>query len=181
MKHQLINYAPLLALVGWAAVVDLRERRIPNWLTLLLILGGMARSFMAASAVGPGASVLGIFAGAAIPLALFAIGAMGGGDVKLMAGVGAWLGPWPVLAVLVVEKVIGLAIVLVQSAVQGKTRALLHNSAVVAVNLVHIRDVGVDHVSGTGRACRSVARPLPFAVPTLLAVVVVVLSQATRP
>jgi len=168
-----IKFAPLLVLLVWAAVVDLRQRRIPNWLTLLLIASGFARSFMVGGAVGPAGAVLGIFAGAAIPFMLFAMGAMGGGDVKLMAGVGAWLGPWPALAVLVTEKIVGLAIVVAQAAWQGRLAALLGNSAVVAVNVLHIREVGIDHVSGTGRSCRSVSRPLPFAVPALISVIIV--------
>jgi prepilin peptidase CpaA len=175
----LIQFAPLLALTLWAALIDLRERRIPNWLTLLLILSGLARSVLFATSVGPAWALLGMFAAAIIPFALFAIGAMGGGDVKLMAGIGVWLGVWPALAVLACEKVIGLIIVLVQAAWQGRLAALLGNSAVVAVSILHIKDIGADHVEKTGRGCRSIARPLPFAVPTLIALVLV-LSQLRR-
>ena len=173
MPRVLINLAPLLALMFVAAVVDLRRRVIPNWLTVLLMLSGLAHGFLAHGFHGLLESALGLLAGAAIPFVLFAIGAMGGGDVKLMAGVGAWLGPGPVLLVLVCEKIIGLLIVLAQALWQGRLTALVSNSAVVAVNILHIKDVGVDHVMGTGQGCRSVARPLPFAVPALLAVLFV--------
>ena len=175
MLHGLLNYAPLLALLAWAAVVDLRERRIPNWLTLLAILGGIAQSFCAHGTVSPLNSALGILAGAAVPFVLFAIGAMGGGDVKLMAGVGAWLGPWPTFAVLILEKILGLMIVLTQAAFQGRTRVLFRNSAIVAVNLLYLKDVGLEHARRTGLESRSVDRPLPFAVPALIAVVLVIL------
>ena len=134
---------------------------------------GLTHGLLARGPHGVLGSGLGILAGAAIPFALFAIGAMGGGDVKLMAGVGAWLGAGPVLLVLVCEKVIGLLIVLAQALYEGRLVALFSNSAVVAVNILHIREVGVEHVSGTGRGCRSVSRPLPFAVPALLAVLFV--------
>ena len=36
--QNLAVFAPLLALVGYAAVTDLRARRIPNWLTLTVVL-----------------------------------------------------------------------------------------------------------------------------------------------
>jgi prepilin peptidase CpaA len=174
--HQLISYAPLLLLLVWAAAVDLRRRRIPNWLTGLLILSGLAQSFLPGQAVTPTASLIGMLAGAGVPFLLFAIGAMGGGDVKLMAGIGAWLGPMPAFAVLVVEKILGLIIVITQAVFERQMPTLLRNSAVVAVNLLYVKDVGLDHAARTGRDCRSIRRPLPFAVPTLAAVVLVILK-----
>lgn len=180
MSLAVLSYAPLFVLLAWAAIQDIRSRRIPNWLTLLMAAGGVAQSFLATRTVSPGGSLLGIPAAAAVPLVLFAIGAVGGGDVKLMAGVGAWMGPGRALAVLVVEKIIGLAIVLTQAAVQRRTRLLLRNSAVVAANLLYINEVGLDHASQTGRSCRSVDKPLPLAVPVLLAVAIVVLRAGAH-
>src|ERR1700676_4153784 len=106
MTHDLLRCAPLLLLLTVAAYIDMRERRIPNWLNLLIILSGIAQSFFATRLVWPGVLILGVFVGAAIPFVLFAIGALGAGDVKLMAGVGAWVGPIPSLIVFVVEKVV---------------------------------------------------------------------------
>ena len=171
--HGIVAFAPLLALLCWAAVVDLRERRIPNWLNLLLILSGLAQSLLPGHWLTLTQSLLGLFAAAFVPFILFALGAIGAGDVKLMAGMGAWLGPVPAIAVLIVEKVIGLTIVLLQAASQRRIRVLFRNSAVVAVNLLHVKDVGLEHAAETGLGCRSVSRPLPFAVPVLMAVVLV--------
>jgi prepilin peptidase CpaA len=169
-----------LALLAWAAVVDLRERRIPNWLNLLLILGGLAQSLLPGHWLTPMQSLLGIFVAGFVPFILFALGALGAGDVKLMAGIGAWLGPMPTIAVLIVEKVIGLAIVLLQAASERRMGVLLRNSAVVAVNLLHIKDIGFEHAAQSGRERRSVSRPLPFAVPLLMAVVLVLWGMAWR-
>jgi prepilin peptidase CpaA len=167
----------MLLLMGWAAVIDWRERRIPNWINGLLIAGGLVQSWFAAHTVTPGQSVLGLLVGAALPFALFVLGAAGAGDVKLMAGAGAWLGPQGALALYVIEKILGLLIVVTQAAWQGRTRVLLRNSAIVAVNLLYVREVGVEHAARTGRSCRSVDRPLPFAVPALAAAVLVVLHM----
>jgi prepilin peptidase CpaA len=109
---------------------------------------------------------------------MFAIGAVGGGDVKLLAGIGAWLGPWAVFQVFCVEAVIGMVIVLAQAAAQGRTQTLLRNSAVLAVNLAHVNDVGLDHVKATGQSSRSVDRPLPYAVPVLIAVLILLAWNA---
>lgn len=179
MLHASLQFAPMLLLMACAAVIDWRERRIPNWLNGLLIVGGLAQSCVAAHTVTPGQSVLGLLAGASLPFVLFALGAAGAGDVKLMAGAGAWLGPWGALGLYVIEKVLGLLIVLTQAAWQGRTRLLLRNSAVVAVNLLYVRQVGVEHAAQTGRSCRSIDRPLPFAVPALAAAVLVVLHMGS--
>jgi prepilin peptidase CpaA len=172
--HTLARFAPLLALLCWAAIIDFRERRIPNWLNLLLILSGIGQSLMPGSVLTLWQSMLGLAAAAVVPFLLFALGALGAGDVKLMAGVGAWLGPVPAVVVLIVEKVIGLTIVIAQAASQRRMRVLFRNSAVLAVNFLHVQDIGLEQTARTGRACRSVERPLPFAVPVLIAVVLVV-------
>jgi prepilin peptidase CpaA len=163
----------MLVLLVVAAGIDLRSRRIPNWLNLLLILSGIAQSFLPNGTTTPGGSLLGLFAAALVPFLLFALGAVGGGDVKLMAGIGAWLGPIPAIAVLIVEKLLGLIIVLTQAAAQRRTSALLRNSAVLTANLLYVKDVGIEQVARTGRGCRSIDGPLPFAVPALLAVLLV--------
>jgi prepilin peptidase CpaA len=171
--HQLLVWVPLLALLACAAVQDLRLRRISNRLTFLMALSGLAQSFVWSHPVSPASSLLGLLAGFGLAFVLFGLGALGGGDVKLLAGLGAWIGPRLVFGVFLVEAVLGLVIVLAQAVYQGRLRKLLDNSAVLAVNLVHVGDVGVDHVAHTGRSCQSVDRPLPYAVPVMAAAVAV--------
>ncbi len=68
-----------------AAVWDWRERRIPNW----LCLGGLLGAFILNDCVF---ALKGLALALAIHLPLFALRATGGGDVKLMAALGALLG-----------------------------------------------------------------------------------------
>jgi len=173
----LIQYAPLLVLLVVACGTDLRARRIPNWLTFTTVLAGLLQSFTAIHTVGPYGSVLGLLSGFGLTFVLFALGALGGGDVKLMAGVGAWIGPMPTVAVFSVTALIGMVIVLVQALWQGRLRSLLLNTTVLTINLVHLQDVGIEHAQATGKSCRSVDRPLPYAVPVLLAVILILARQ----
>ncbi len=117
--------------------------------------------------------MLGLLAGFALPLLLFIIGALGAGDVKLLSGIGAWMGAAGVGQVFAVEAVLGILLVLAQAAVTGRLRTLLRNSTVLAINLWHVNDVGLEHVTATGRSCRSIDRPLPFAVPVFAATLIV--------
>ena len=168
-----IRLIPLFVLLVWAAAVDLRARRIPNWLTLTVAITGLTQSFFAARTTSPGSAVLGLLVGFTLPFLLFAIGALGGGDVKLLAGVGAWVGPGPALAVFALAAIVGMVVVIAQALYQRRLGTLVSNSALLTVNLIHLNDVGVEHAAATGQSCRSVDRPLPYAVPVLAGTAIV--------
>jgi prepilin peptidase CpaA len=81
------------AVVGSAAVIDdLTRRQIANWIPALAFCSGLILKSTQSGWRGAGASLLGTLAGAAVFLAFYLAGGMGGGDVKLMAGFGALLG-----------------------------------------------------------------------------------------
>jgi prepilin peptidase CpaA len=175
MIPKVLTLLPMLALLTWAAVQDVRTRRIRNWLTLSLAGSGLLASLVPHGGVTPTQSLMGLGVGFAIPFALFVLGALGGGDVKLLAAIGAWIGPADVFRVFVVAAIVGLVIVLVQCTAQGKLFALFRNSAVLTMNLMHVGELGARHLAETGQACRSIDRPLPYAVPLLAATLIVTL------
>jgi prepilin peptidase CpaA len=177
----LLMCVPMVALLTWAAAVDLRVRRIPNWLTVALMLSGFAQSFTWAHTVTPGQSALGFLTGFAITFVLFALGALGGGDVKLLAGLGAWLGPTQTVLVFAIAALIGMVIVLAQAARRGRLKRLFQNSAVIATHLVFAGD-GIDsgQAAEMGHACSGGAgadKPLPYAVPVFIATALLLASR----
>jgi prepilin peptidase CpaA len=90
-----------------AAVIDGWKLKVPNWLTAHLILGGLAFCAWSAGWAGLVWSLEGAALGLALLLPLYAIGGMGAGDVKLLAGVGAWVGPALTLRAFVASAVVG--------------------------------------------------------------------------
>ncbi len=76
----------LLALAAWT---DLRRREVPNWLTFPAMVLGLGVAWFTRGWPGLGDSILGLLAGGGILFLPFFLGAMGGGDVKLLAAVGA--------------------------------------------------------------------------------------------
>lgn len=74
-----------------AAVIDGLQLKVPNWITYPMIVSGWLYSFAAFGLEGLGWSLLGTVIGLALLLPAYAIGGMGAGDVKLLAGVGAWV------------------------------------------------------------------------------------------
>jgi prepilin peptidase CpaA len=170
---QWLSLAPLWAMLCIAAVIDWRERRIPNWLTGLMLLSGIAGGFLPGHLTSPSQAILGMFAGLALQFPAFVLQARHGGDVKLLAGLGAWVGPWIAFKIFIAECVVGMIIVLVQSAKQGRLSVLFRNSAVLSASLINIDRIGADAVCETGKACQSIERPLPYAVPVLVATLIV--------
>ena len=95
-----------------AAIIDGRALRVPNWLTYHFVLGGWAYAYWSGAGGHLLWSLEGSLVGLMTLLPLYAIGGMGAGDVKLMAGVGAWIGPtltiWAFLCSAIVGGAMGL-------------------------------------------------------------------------
>ena len=98
---------------------------------------------------------------------------LGGGDVKLLAAIGAWVGSGPAVMVFMVEAVLGLGIVLVQAASQRRTGVLFRNSALIAANFAGVSEIGLQNAVETGKSYQAIKRPLPFAVPVFFATLIV--------
>lgn len=76
-----------------AMAVDLRYLKIPNLLTMSLCLGGVVHHVIDSGLLGGVFSLSGAVVGFVLLFLPFAIGAFGAGDVKMVAALGAWLGP----------------------------------------------------------------------------------------
>jgi prepilin peptidase CpaA len=102
-------------IVGAAAcATDLHSRRIPNWLTFGAAAAAIATHYAIAGQSGAQYAASGWVIGLFVFLPLFLLGGMGAGDVKLLAALGAWLGPKDALMLAgyasIAGGVIGLAI-----------------------------------------------------------------------
>jgi len=114
-------------LVGIAAWRDFTTHRIPNWLSVTGLATGLAlRAPLGLHALEIGLEGVGL--ALAVSLLLYALRAIGGGDVKLLAAVGAFLGFPDVISALGVMAVLGGAFAIVSVTRRGLLPLLLLNT-----------------------------------------------------
>lgn len=136
MSHLLtLKFLALLAMVGVAVVTDLRDRRIPNWLT---VSGAATALVLSAVEVGgfPTAALVGLVVALGLMIPLFALGAFGAGDVKLLAAVGAFVGASGLPSVVVYGTFLGGVIGILMSIRRGVILPVLIQTTGVFLYLV---------------------------------------------
>jgi prepilin peptidase CpaA len=104
-----VNTALTVTLVATCAVAawfDVRENRLPNWLTVSAFVVALGlRAGLGWGELGTGALGAGITFVLALPF--FLVGGAGGGDVKFLTAVGAYLGPGRLPTALFVMAIVG--------------------------------------------------------------------------
>ncbi len=131
MAAESMAYILLAGVLVTAAATDATTGRVPNWLTLPAIAAGLLGWTLVGLWGGggedlghaAGASVLGMLCGLIPYGAAFYAGGIGGGDVKLMAAVGAVSASWQVvLGTTVYALLLAVVLALVQVVRHGLAR-----------------------------------------------------------
>ncbi len=164
----IVEVASLAALLCGAVVFDLRSRRIPNRLVLAGIGLALALHAVAPIAASPAlagpqwwAPLAGLGTGLAVLMPLHLLHAMGAGDVKLMAMVGAFIGAPAVLGAALCTLLAGGLLSLV----------FMFGRGVAAQALANVRFLLTDWVlrAGSGQGARfaplhATAARLPYGI-----------------
>jgi prepilin peptidase CpaA len=164
-----------------AAVIDGWKLKVPNWLTLPLIVSGWALGLLhniglleGTGEGGVGAALAGTALGFALLLPVYAIGGMGAGDVKMQMGFGSWVGAffglWPALAIIwwafAVAVLIGGFMALVMMAVRGQYRRNIDNTRAIVGDWLGAKGVG--DVADKAAARKPRMHLLPYGIPLCL-------------
>lgn len=97
----IVSFILLMVITCIAAYTDIRFQKIPNWLALAGVLAGLLSGFLSSGFAGAVQSLTGAAAGFGIMLLLHIFQAIGAGDVKLFAALGALSGVWLTLAIII--------------------------------------------------------------------------------
>ena len=183
-----INAGPLVVIsfgMILAAFIDGWALKVPNWITLPLVLSGWALGALHDFGVpvdsgtgGFGIAVLGTFMGFCLLLPMLAIRGVGEGDVKMQMGFGAWVGAyfgttnptglhglgvvfWAFCFGAIAGGAFGLVIILIR-------RQFSQNAGIVREIFNDLQLIGTGHVSAATRqaqARRSRWTKLPYGIP----------------
>ncbi len=167
--------AAVLVFISLCIVLDVRTRRIPNVLSGVAMLGGVALNTLYFGTAGLIGSLAGLLAPVAALLFAFALGGVGGGDVKMMAAVGALLGPSLALTSLGAGVILGGVIMAVHLVRRGRLREKLAAMRAMITAAVLTASLEPLHL----RPDEAGAVALPYSVPLGLGTVtVLVLARA---
>jgi prepilin peptidase CpaA len=173
-----------------AAVIDGWKLKVPNWLTLPLILSGWALGLFHTvagwaswdvvawntGAGGFGAAMLGTWLGFGLLLPVYAIGGMGAGDVKMQMGFGSWIGAFfgfgsdtapgavsIIFYAFCLAVVIGGVIAMGMILVRGQYKTNLANTREIVGDL--FTSAGIGDVAAKAAKRKSRLHLLPYGIP----------------
>jgi prepilin peptidase CpaA len=126
---ELPDWARMAALLigACACITDWRSRRIPNVLTFGAAIAAFVVFAVTGGLKGLSWSVAGWLVGCLLFLPWFLLRGMGGGDVKLLAALGAWLGPAHIVWVALYAAVAGGVLAVAVALYRGYLRAMVRN------------------------------------------------------
>ncbi|WP_020470325.1 A24 family peptidase [Zavarzinella formosa] len=177
------NYGPLVVLcfgMVLAAVIDGWAFKVPNWLTLSLVVSGWALGGLHTAGIpvdagtgGIGNSLLCTMVGFFLLFPLLAIVGMGQGDVKMLMGFGSWIGAFfggangveILIWAFALGAITGGLCGLVMMATRRKFKKNLSNFREIAVDLKVLATVGPNAAASRSSARRPGWDRLPYGIP----------------
>jgi prepilin peptidase CpaA len=183
--YQWISVALIVGITLAAAVIDLRTRRIPNWFTVPVCVAGLLFHLCTDGWSGLLMSLGGLGTGFGILFVLWLIGGGGGGDVKLMGALGAWLGAMSTVAVVVLSAgmagLFSIAVMIVGVAKHGfgyvRRRHLNRADALVTKKKAQTKAEKEEQLAKRRARRRLLPYALPVALSTWLVLVYYVVTQ----
>jgi prepilin peptidase CpaA len=137
LKPVILAGAVVLAVIaGW---IDLRSRRIPNWLTVPGLLLGIAANTVLTGWTGLKTSLLGAAVGLALLLPFVLLRSLGAGDWKLAGALGAFTGPGLLVDLLLASVFVAGVMAVALVIYKRRVRQTLSNMGHILISLVTFR------------------------------------------
>jgi prepilin peptidase CpaA len=155
-----------------AAVTDVWKFKVYNALTLPLLLSGLMYHGLTGGLHGLALSLIGMLCGGGVLIMFYLLGGYGGGDVKLLAAIGAWLGAELTLYVFVISSLVSGVYALVLILFYGKIGETWKRWKVLWYRLAALgRHLGADNGYEVEQDRIDRGRVVPFAAMMCLGVI----------
>ncbi|WP_073255576.1 A24 family peptidase [Caldanaerovirga acetigignens] len=161
--------ALLFALLGISVYTDLKHKKIYNIVLLPAVVVAIFLNFYFLGIRGGLESLKGMLLGALLLILPFALGGMGGGDVKLMAVVGAFKGPAFVWNAFIFSAVAGGILALAAMVAEGKVLCRLRAVFLTLFSLLGFIPRGLDLLDSGKKSSPSLPYGIAIAAGTLMA------------
>jgi prepilin peptidase CpaA len=178
-----ITFAILIPGILYASWVDFAQRRVPNWLNATLAAAGLLAQTLAFgwyTAHEPGVpgglawGLLGLLVGFGVLIVPWTMHAMGAGDVKLMAAIGCWLGPWLTLLSFAAGAILAGLMAAVMIYTSGRTVHAITNMQVILTKMRRLETAFGEF--GGAKTFGDTSQLLPYGVPLTIGTLGVLLT-----
>ncbi|MEK6281040.1 MAG: A24 family peptidase [Acidobacteriota bacterium] len=136
MSIYLVSTFLLIPLAAVITYYDVRYRRIPNPFVLAALMGGVAMNLILGGSAGLFSSLSGCGLAFLFMFMLHVFGAMGAGDVKLFAAIGAIIGAKLVLPTFVIVVLTGGLLAIVSMVRSGMVATTMHRVLQIFVGML---------------------------------------------
>ncbi len=167
--------ALLIPATLYASWIDYAERRVPNWLNALIAVCGLTMQVTFFGGSGVSAGLLGLAVGFGVLIIPWLMHGMGAGDVKLMAAIGCWLGPWLTLVSFAAGAILGGIVALIMIYSTGRVVHAYTNMQTIMTKMKRL-----DTAFGTYGGARTfgeTSQLLPYGVPLTAGTIGVLLTH----
>lgn len=152
-----------------AAVIDGMYLKVPNKITYPLIVAGWIFSLAVGGLSGLAVSLIATFVGFACLFFLHLIGGMGAGDVKLLAGIAAFVGIEHTLWIFAATTIVGGIMAVLQVAWSGNWSKHFKQATAIVSEVATVRDA--DKLFDIAQERKSRMLLLPYGIPMTIAAI----------
>jgi prepilin peptidase CpaA len=152
-----------------AAVIDGLYLKVPNKITYPLIVAGWIYSTYTGGIYGLGWSLLATLFGLVLLFGLHLIGGMGAGDVKLLAGIAAFVHIEHTWYIFITTTIVGAVIAIIQIAMSGQFMKHWTQAQSILHEIFTVRDA--DKLYEISQSRKSQMKLLPYGIPMTIAAI----------
>ncbi len=167
----------LTPLILWASWIDYKEKRVPNYLNVLIAIAGLIAQILFFGLSGIFTGLEGMLLGLGLLIVPWAMYMMGAGDVKLLAAIGVWVGPMMVLWSFMIGAIIGGVCSVIMIASKRRWSVAKENFQLAAIKCTDAKLAFSD--VGSVKSLGEKAQLIPYGVPLTAGTIIVMVLKFT--